>query len=294
MITSTVNISETENIELEALVNCVYQLSGYDFREYASASVYRTVMKEVERNKLKYIAELIPLIIHDPDKLEQLLQNLSINVTEFFRDPKLYRLLVDTIFPVLSSYPFIKIWHAGCANGKEPYSMAILLDEYGLLDKTLIYATDFNHKVLAQGKKGVYPRSEIDNLTEQYYRAGGKHSLERYFYSQYDSSQVSKRIKSRITFAHHNLVSDGVFGEVQLIVCKNVMIYFNSDLKQRVLQLFTDSLCPHGFLCLGTTESINGHNRHQNYACLPGTMNIFKKTGQQPSKEPPMERVSLL
>ena len=271
------DIAVIENIELDALVDCIFQCSGYDFRQYARASLYRIIQRELEIDGLNHISDLIPIVLHQPARLHRLLQTLSINVTEFFRDPEAYRVMVEHVFPVLHSFPFIKVWHAGCATGQEVYSMAILLEECGLLKRTLIYATDFNHQVLAQAKKAIFPLRDIENLSERYHQSGGKADLWCYFHSKYKIAKVENRLRERITFAHHNLATDSVFGEMQLILCKNVLIYFNRELKEKVIKLFDDSLCQGGFLCLGPTESLDSCNLQSCYQALKGSRQVYKK-----------------
>ncbi len=270
-------LADSQNIELDILLDTIYKCCGYDFRQYARASINRSIINEVTRNNLKHISDLIPLILHDTQKLNELIHNLSINVTDFFREPEGYRALVNEVFPLLRSFSFVKIWHAGCSTGKEVYSLAILLKEAGLLERCLIYATDFNHSILSKAKAGVYSRDEIENLDDRYSQAGGSQSVTEYFNYRYDVAKISSHIAERITFAHHNLATDSVFGEMQLIICKNVLIYFGKKLKKKVIQLFYDSLCPAGFLLLGNTEFIETHRLNTEFSYVCTKNHLYKK-----------------
>lgn len=270
-------IQEIEEIELNALLNCIYKISGYDFRQYTKGSIMRNVKREVERLDVKHISDIIPLVVHEPAILRDVLHNLTINVTEFYREPKILHSLYTNVFPALRSFPYIKIWHAGCSSGKEVYSIAILLEEAGLLDRSLIYATDFNHEVLKSAKDGIYPQSDIASAEDRYIESGGKSTLSKYFQSKYGSSKIINKIRDRITFAHHNLVSDSVFGEMQLIICHNVLIYFNSKLKARTIGLFYDSLQSGGYLCLGSTESLIRKEEVKVFSPVFGAEKIWKK-----------------
>lgn len=268
--------SRTEQIELEALVNCIYQHCGYDFRHYAPASLYRMIQHELERDNLSHISELIPEVLYQPERLGEFVQNLSVNVTDFFRDPTTYARLVEQVFPTLKSFPFIKIWYAGCATGKEVYSLAMLLAEADLLDRTTLYATDFNHAVLSQAQSGIYPCQDLDEMESRYRAAGGQSDLRDYFETGGRQASIHTDLRDHITFAHHNLATDSVFGEMQLIICKNVMIYFNRQLKQKVLNLFCDSLYQGGFLCLGATESLDVITDTEVLTPVAGASNVYK------------------
>lgn len=271
-------ITAIEKIELNLVVNCIYQCSGYDFSGYCEPSLIRNLKREVERNQLLNISELIPLMLHDSGKLFTLIQNLSVNVTHYFRDPEIFKSLISELFPILKSFPFIKIWHAGCASGEEVYSLAILLEEHNLLDRTLIYATDFNHQVLSKAKKGIYHLDDVEEARERYLSAGGSREFIDYFQCRYDVAKIKDDIRKRITFAHHNLATDSVFGEMQLIICKNVLIYFNKKLKFRVIKLFYESLYYGGYLSLGTTETLDFFGK-QGYFCeVENVSHTYKKT----------------
>lgn len=247
---------ENENIEIKVLIEAIYLKYGYDFRNYAKTSIKRRILRRLSLSGLKTISEMQHKILYDKQFFEILIQDFSIKVTNMFRDPSFYKSVRENIMPVLKELPFIKIWHAGCATGEEVYSMAILLKEEGLYDKTTIYATDFNEGVIKKAKDGIYPADRLKEFTYNYQKGGGQSSFADYYSSKYDYALINKALKKNIVFAEHNLVTDWVFGEMNMIICRNVLIYFNRDLQNRVIHLFRDSLCKDGFLCLGSKESI--------------------------------------
>jgi len=199
---------------------------------------------------------MIPHIMHDGNFLEQVLRQLSITVTEMYRDPTFYLTLRTEVLPELQALPTLKIWHAGCATGEEVYSLAILLNEEGLYDRTRIYATDFNNNALQVAQDGIYSTESIKTGTANYISAGGRGSLSDYYHTEYGATKMQEFLKRNITFSHHNLATDGPFSDMNLILCRNVMIYFDRTLQQRVFSLFADSLYPDSFLCLGSRETL--------------------------------------
>ena len=247
---------DNQNIEIQLLLEAVYLKYGYDFRNYAKASIKRRILHRLAMSGIASISEMQYKVLYDVNYFETLLLDLSINVTEMFRDPSFYQALRQDVIPVLRTYPYVKIWHAGCATGEEVYSMAILLKEEGLYDRSQIYATDFNQVVLQKAKEGIFPIENIKEYTVNYQKAGGKESFSGYYTAKYDSAIINQALKKNILFADHNLVTDGVFGEMNLILCRNVLIYFDKTLQNRVIGLFYDSLCRNGFLCLGSKESL--------------------------------------
>ncbi len=271
------SIADTELIELDAVLRVIHQHCGYDFRNYSKSSIHRSLVHELERYKLSHMSELIPLILYQPEVLQNVLQRLSIKVTEFFRDPCFFHSLSQDIFPLLRTFPFFKIWHAGCASGEEVYSLAILLEEAGLLDRARIYATDFNHSILAKAKEGIFARNKVEEFAKHYWEAGGNQEFLNYFHSKYNVAKINSHFKRKITFAHHNLVTDSVFGEMQMVVCRNVLIYFDQDLKTRVLKLFFDSLCHGGILCLGSKESLEYLNCGHLFEGYEKKYSIYRK-----------------
>ncbi len=271
------NPEEIERLEMDIFLEAVNKRYGYDFRNYAPASLKRRIENQMKSKSRKQILNLLSLIIHDEEAFNELLKELSINVTEMFRDPDFFIAVREKIFPILETYPFLKIWHAGCATGEEVYSMAILLKEAGLLSRTQIYATDFNNHSLELSRNAIYPTDKIQNYIKNYNQIKGQASFSDYYYSNYGYAKLVDDLKENITFANHNLVSDGVFGEMHLIICRNVFIYFNQELQNRVLKLFSDSLIHRGFLCLGTKESINFSNEKSKFENIDNVQKIFKK-----------------
>ena len=247
---------EKQQLEITLLFEAMYQRYGYDFREYSYPSARRRVLHLLHIKQLNTIAELQHLVIHQESMADELLMTLSINVTEMFRDPLFFKLLRDTILPRLSHEPHLKVWHAGCSSGEEAYSMAILLHELKLLNNTQIYATDFNKAIIEHAKQGIIPLNKMQSHIENYQLSGGHNDFADYYLAQKDNAILSQLLKKRIMFSHHNLTEDGSFGEMNLIICRNVLIYFDKSLQARVFQLFVDSLCIGGFLCLGSHETL--------------------------------------
>ncbi len=249
-------IKENENIEIELFLQAVYKKYGYDFRNYGKAHIKRRIRHRISVSDLNNISEMTHKVLYDPVFYQEILQDLSITVTEMFRDPEFYNAVRNDVVPVLKTYPFIKIWHAGCATGEEVYSMAIVLMEEGLLKRSQIYATDFNQLALQKAKNGIFPIDRIKEFTQNYQQSGGKSSFSDYYNARYESVILNDSLRENIVFADHNLVTDGVFGEMNMIICRNVLIYFDKILQDKVITLFFDSLVPGGFLCLGSKESL--------------------------------------
>lgn len=223
------------------------------------------------------ILELTRRVLYDETFFREVLLDFSINVTEMFRDPEFFKYIKDEIFPILESYPEVKIWHAGCSSGEEVYSMAIMLKEYGIYDRCRIYATDFNENILKRAKDGIYSLESMKEYTKNYILAGGDNSFSDYYLAKYDSAIIDSDLKKNVTFAEHNLVTDGVFGQMNLIMCRNVLIYFDRSLQNKVNRLFTDSLIKSGFLCLGTKESLKYSSVIDDYETIDETLRIYKK-----------------
>lgn len=273
------NESDTEllNIELKLLLEAIFLRYGYDFRNYSKAHVKRRVLHRLGFSNLLTITELQNKILRDKELFKDFLDDLSINVTEMFRDPDFYKSLRENIVPKLRTYAYFKIWHAGCATGEEVYSLAILLQEEGLLDRGQIYATDFNQKVLEIAKEGVYQKADMVQFEKNYQLSGGKKKLSDYYKAMYGSVMFNKELSNRIVFADHNLVTDSVFADVNLILCRNVLIYFEKELQEKVLGLFYESLVPSGILCLGTKESIKFTMYGKLFDVIDDQQKIFKK-----------------
>ena len=247
---------ELEEVELELLLEGVYRYYGYDFRDYAPSSLRRRIRERVRAEGLRTISGLKELVLHDRDAMERLLLGLSINVSAMFRDPDFYRAFRTKVVPLLRTYPFLRIWHAGCATGEEVYSMAILLQEEGLAERARIYATDMNELVLRKARDGVMPLAAMRQYTANYQQAGGTAAFSEYYTASYGNAILRPDLRQNIVFAHHNLATDRAFNEFHVVLCRNVMIYFNHTLQKRVHDLLRDSLVRLGFLCLGARESL--------------------------------------
>ncbi|KOR29488.1 chemotaxis protein CheR [Achromatium sp. WMS1] len=270
------NRNRIECIEISLFLEALYQRHGYDFRHYAKASIKRRVQTLAEAKGCATIAELIPYILHDKTFLIDTLSHLSVPVTEMFRDPLVFKALREQVLPHLSTYHRLQIWQAGCSTGEEVYSLAILLEEADLLRKTTIYATDINDKALHKAEEGVFPIASLKGYESNYVAADGKGKLSDYYTANADFFRMKQYLCKHIVFAHHNLVSDGVFCEVQLILCRNVLIYFDTNLQKRVLNLFHSSLARQGFLCLGTRESLRSVESANLFNVLDHTNMIFR------------------
>jgi len=271
------NQIETENLEVELLVEAVYRRYGYDFRNYSRVSLKRRMHGFLKKAGYDRLSEMIPKVLYDRPFFDALLYGISVPVTEMFRDPSVYMAVRKTVVGTLQTYPFVKVWHAGCATGEEAYSLAILFKEEGLYDRARIYATDFNDQALDTAKKGIYPVDLIRRYTENYLKSGGKESFSDYYHSQYGSAIMNPDLKKNIVFANHNLASDAVFGEIHFIMCRNVLIYFDRELQNRALKLFYDSLVYKGFLCLGTKETIQFSEFQDRFDEVDKERRIYRK-----------------
>lgn len=267
---------ERENIEIRLLMEAIYQYYGFDFRDYALSSIKRRVWHRIRIEKLQTISGLMERVLHDATCMERLLCDFSINTTEMFRDYPFFLALREMVIPVLREYPFIRIWHAGCSCGEEVLSIAILLQEEGLLTKTRIYATDMNAKVLTKARTATYPLEKMKLYTKNYQNAGGKHSFSEYYAVQEQGAIFQPSLIKNVIYAQHNLATDTSFNEFQLIICRNVLIYFNRLLQERVHKLFYDSLCSGGFLGLGSKEGVAA-NYVQCYQELSAAAKLYRK-----------------
>jgi chemotaxis protein methyltransferase CheR len=245
-----------EDIEVSLLLEGIFRRYGYDFRNYARASIKRRIHNLLQKTGHREISEIIPLVLHDENFFAHLLSHFSIPVTEMFRDPYFFKQLRREVIPQLQKHPFLKIWHAGCATGEEVYSLAILLLEEGLYARATIFATDFNDEVLQRAKKASYSIKNLATFDKNYELSGGLKRFSHYYHIENENIILEPMLQNNITFANHNLVTDGVFGEMHLILCRNVLIYFDKTLQDRVLELLTNSLINRGFLCLGNKESL--------------------------------------
>lgn len=267
---------QVQDHEIEALISTLYEYYGYDFSGYSRASFSRRVLRLLEMGGYPDMAALISRVRQEPGYFETVVDELTVNVTEMFRDPSFYRALRETVLPALGPKPFLRIWHAGCSTGEEVFSMAILLEELGLLHKSLLYATDLSPEVLESAKKGIFQLRFMKLYQENYAASGGKEDFSSYYSANYGLAKFPQRFLERMVFSHHNLVSDRSFNEFDLILCRNVLIYFDKELQSRALDLFDESLPPLGFLALGSKENIRFSNIGQRYAPV-GKDKIWKK-----------------
>jgi chemotaxis protein methyltransferase CheR len=266
-----------DEIELALLLEGVYRRYGFDFREYAPASLRRRVWRRLHAEGLTTLSALQDRVLHDPACMERLLLDLSINVTSMFRDPTFYVAFREKVVPLLRTYPFTRIWVAGCSTGEEVYSLAILLHEEGVADRARLYATDINESVLDRARAGVFPLDKMREYTQNYIRSGGQRAFSEYYLAKYDGAQFQRSLVENVVFAQHNLVSDRSFNEFNVIVCRNVMIYFDRTLQDHVHRLFYDSLMMFGVLALGAKESIRFSPHERSYEELDGIERLFKK-----------------
>ena len=253
---------------LKVFINEVYENHGYDFIGYSHASFKRRLERVYQMGGFVNFHEFLYKVKTDADYLTYVIEEITVNVTEMFRDPYLYKVLRGEILPSLRSKPFIRIWHAGCSTGQEVYSMAILLSEEGILSKSLIYATDLNATVLETAKKGLFPLSLMKEYGENYRNSGGKKDFSEYYTANYGFAKFDEALSKKMVFSQHNLVSDSSFNEFDLILCRNVMIYFDTELQSRALHLFDDSLARLGYLVLGTKETLKFTDLRKSYEQL--------------------------
>jgi len=271
------NDDEIRDLEIRLLLEGIHQVYGYDFRDYAEASIRRRLNRWLSESPFANFSEAQSQILRERQLFEALLAGITVNVTEMFRDPLFFKAVREQVVPFLKTYPFVKIWHAGCATGEEAYSLAILLHEEGLAGRFRMYATDINEHVLQQAAEGVLSIADMQRYTRNYQRSGGTRSFADYYTARYDRAILAAELRRDIVFAPHNLAVDAEFGEMHLVLCRNVMIYFKATLKERCLRLFDDSLLPGGFLCLGMKESLERRLPRERYSELaPGTR-IYRK-----------------
>ena len=269
--------SSINEADLNLLLNELFNSYGYDFSNYAKASLKRRVNRLVVMDRFPSFAEFFYRVKSDAGYLAHLVQELTVNVTEMFRDPSVYKTIREQVLPILATHPFIRIWHAGCATGEEVYSMAILLEEANLLKKSLLYATDLNASVLENMSKGIFPLNQMKQYSENYILSGGKKDFSKYYTAKYDWAKFDDNLKSKMIVSTHNLVSDRSFNEFQLIMCRNVLIYFDKNLQDKVLTLFDDSLEKLGFLVLGSKENIRFTNVAKKFQQLDKHEKIWRK-----------------
>lgn len=263
--------------EVEMLLKDLIDLYGYDFTDYSRASLKRRVNRFFILGRFPSFAELRYTLQYKPEFLKEFIEQITVNVTEMFRDPSFYRILREEVLPRLGTYPMIRIWHAGCSTGEEVYSMAILLQELNLYHKSLLYATDINPTVLEKGMKGIFPLSQMKKYSESYQLSGGKREFSQYYSANYDFAKFDESLRQKMVFSTHNLVSDRSFNEFQLILCRNVLIYFDKDLQSKVFQLFDESLEHLGYLALGTKETLRFSSIASRFKKMDNTEKIWRK-----------------
>ncbi len=263
--------------EVDQLLEAINFRYGYDFRDYSRASLERRILNRVSLSDLDSVSEMLPKILHEPDFFDLFLRDMSVTVTEMFREPQVFKKVRQEVFTQLKTYARVNIWHAGCATGEEVYSMAIMLKEEGLLARTRIYATDYNNHSLEIAEKGIYPAEKIKLFTQNYLASGGKASFADYYLAKFKSAKMAESLKEHITFANHNLMKDQSFAEMHLIVCRNVLIYFNPKLQDRVLNLFKESLIPRGFLLLGDKETLEFSQVKSSFEAFATKERIFRR-----------------
>jgi chemotaxis protein methyltransferase CheR len=270
---------DLEAVEIDLLAEGIYQAYGFDFRRYSRASLRRRVWRRVEAEGVVTISGLLDRVLHDGGALQRLLTDLSVNVSAMFRDPGFFRVFRAKVVPILQTYPFLRVWNAGCSTGEETYSVAILLKEAGLYDRTRIYATDMNSDILEQARARSYSIAKMREYTANYIQAGGTRSFSEYYVADGDRVVFQQALAENVVFAQHNLVTDRSFNEFHVIMCRNVMIYFDRELQSQVHDLLYESLAPLGVLGLGNRESLN-FTRHQGgYQPLDDTERLFRKVG---------------
>ena len=268
---------ELERIEIDVLLEAIFRHYGFDFRSYAYSSLKRRLWKRIEAEGLRTVSQLQDLVLHDEAAMERLLLDLSVSVSAMFRDPNFYAAFREKVIPMLRTYPFIRIWHAGCSTGEEVYSMAILLEEEGLYDRARVYATDINEVVLNTARDGIYPLDRMQEYTQNYLKAGGKQSFSEYYTARYDHALFGPSLRRNVVFAQHNLVTDRSFSEFNVILCRNVMIYFDRKLQNRVHKLFYESLPVFGILALGNKESLALSEFENRYEAIDPRERIYRR-----------------
>ncbi len=269
--------NELEDIEISLLLEGLYRFYGFDFREYSPASLKRRIMERMRAEKIESVSLFQDRVLHDAACMERLLLGLSVHVSSMFRDPDFYLTFRRKVIPILKTYPTVRIWHAGCSTGEEIYSMAILLQEEGLYRKSLIYATDISHDVLRKAKEGIFPLAAMQEYTLNYMKAGGTREFSDYYTAHYDNVIFHPSLKTNVVFAEHNLATDGSFNEFHVVLCRNVMIYFNKALQERVHNLIYESLSTFGIFGLGNKESMKFTPREMFYEKMDDGNELYRK-----------------
>ena len=270
-------IEVIDDKEYRGLLEAIRFVYGYDFTDYAEQSVKRRIVNFMERNSIPDLGELGKQILVDPVLFEEFVQHLSVTVTEMFRDPSFYKSLREILSNQLATYPVVKIWIAGCATGQEVYSMAILLKEEQFLERAIIYATDINQQSLHVARQGIFPLAEMKNYTQNYLQAGGTREFSEYYLAKHNGALFDRTLSENVVFSPHNLATDGSFNEFQLIICRNVLMYFNHSLQGKVTRLFHESLCPLGYLGLGDKETLHFSDSRERFQEVNRKEKIYRK-----------------
>ncbi|HJT72595.1 MAG TPA: protein-glutamate O-methyltransferase CheR [Chitinophaga sp.] len=270
-------IQDISNADFLDVINILKLQYGYDFTGYAHASIRRRISRFMTYMQLATIFDLKYRLVNDEECFDRMVQYITVNVTEMFRDPHFYRTLREQVLPKLAAYPNIKIWHAGCSTGEEVFSMAILLEEAGLLNRSRIYATDLNPVNLEKASSGILPLNNMRDYTQNYIQSGGLNDFSNYYVARYDNVLIKKELRKHITFFQHNLVTDKVFNEFHLVCCRNVLIYFNRSLQNSVLKLFHDSLSSRGYLAMGIKETMKFADIHEQFETVHMQHKIYRR-----------------
>jgi len=269
--------SSTEDVEVDLLLEAVYRIGGFDFRNYARASLRRRIQNRLKAEKVETVTRLLDKVVHDPSCMDRFVRGLAVNVSAMFRDPGFFQSLRTHVVPLLRTWPYIRVWQAGCSTGEEVYSLAIMLAEEELIGRCRIYATDMNDGVLDRAREGIYPLDLMQKYTQNYIRAGGTHAFSEYYTAAYGNAIFRPGLRDQVVFARHNLVTDGSFNEFNLILCRNVMIYFNRPLQDRVHRLLYDSLANFGVLGLGAREALSLTPVRDRYAPLGVPHRLYRR-----------------
>jgi chemotaxis protein methyltransferase CheR len=277
-IRSRVAGSDDVDLEIELLIEAMYRKYSYDFRHYARASMRRRILGALARMRLETVSQLQDRILRDASAFTALLTQITVPVSDLFRDPGYFRALREHVLPMLATYPSIKVWIAGCSTGEEVYSLAILLDEAGLLERTIVYATDINPESLRTAEAGLYALDRVPAFTRNYQRASGARPLAEYYTAAYGNVVFDRRLRARVTFSDHSLATDQVFAEVQLVSCRNVLIYFDRELQDRAVGLFRDALAPRGFLGLGSHERLEVTRHEDSFEGIVQSERIYRRS----------------
>lgn len=271
------SFGNTELVEKDLFLEAIYRCYGFDFRKYACASMLRRIKMAMTNEGLSTISAFQDLVLRDPECMERFLKAVVVNVTSMFRDPAFFLVFREKVVPILRTYPFIRIWIAGCSTGEETYSLAILLEEEGIYERTRIYSTDISSIVLKTAQESIFPLSKMKEYTVNYQRSGGRRDFSEYYSARYERAIFKASLKRNMIFAQHNLATDSSFNEFNVILCRNVMIYFNQDLQDRVFRVFHDSLCPFGILALGNKESLRSSSMADQYEELDREERLFRR-----------------